>query len=461
MTLKSYIGDKAFYRRVLTIAIPIVIQNGITNFVSLLDNIMVGQVGTLQMSGVSIANQLLFIFNLTVFGACGGAGIFTAQFFGRGDHTGVRYTFRYKYLVCLLLSLAGIGIFLGGGESLLGLYLQGEGNAADALQTLRYGISYLKIMLWGLIPFAITTAYSGTLRETGQTVVPMAAGVSAVAVNLVLNYILIFGHFGFPAMGAEGAAIATVVSRYVELAIVAGWTHLHQKAAPFIIGAYRSLHIPKQLLWNISKKGVPLMLNEFLWSTGVAMLNQCYSTCSLDVVPALNIASTIQNLTNVTNLALANAVGIIMGQMLGSGKSRSEVEDTNKKLFGLSVFFGFVFGGVLMALSGAFPMLYNTTDTIRHLGSSLIRITALLMPVMAYSLTAYFTLRSGGQAFITFLFDSCFMWVCAVSLAFCLSRFTTLTILPLYAICQGTELIKCVIGTWLVKKGFWIKNLTQ
>lgn len=459
--MKGYIGNKAFYRRVLTIAVPIVIQNGITNFVSLLDNIMVGQVGTIPMSGVSIANQLFFIFNLTVFGACGGAGIFTAQFYGREDHNGVRYTFRYKYLISLLLSLLGIGIFLYGGESLLGMYLQGEGDPLAAAQTLQHGMSYLKIMLWGLVPFAIATAYSTTLRESGQTVVPMAAGVAAVLVNLGLNFILIFGHLGFRAMGADGAAIATVISRYVELAIVAGWTHLHKKDVPFIKGAYRSLHIPKQLLWSISKKGIPLMLNEFCWSAGVAVLNQCYSTCGLDVVPALNISSTIQNLSNVANLALANAVGIIMGQMLGAGKSRDDVEDANRKLFGLAILLGFVFGGVLMALSGAFPQLYNTSDSVRQLAGTLIRITALLMPVMAYSLTAYFTLRSGGQAFITFIFDSCFMWVCAVSLAFCLSRFTALSIIPLYTICQGTELLKCVIGTWLVKKGTWIKNLTQ
>lgn len=459
--MKGYIGNKAFYRRVLTIAVPIVIQNGITNFVSLLDNIMVGQVGTIPMSGVSIANQLFFIFNLTVFGACGGAGIFTAQFYGREDHNGVRYTFRYKYLISLLLSLLGIGIFLYGGESLLGMYLQGEGDPLAAAQTLQHGMSYLKIMLWGLVPFAIATAYSTTLRESGQTVVPMAAGVAAVLVNLGLNFILIFGHLGFRAMGADGAAIATVISRYVELAIVAGWTHLHKKDVPFIKGAYRSLHIPKQLLWSISKKGIPLMLNEFCWSAGVAVLNQCYSTCGLDVVPALNISSTIQNLSNVANLALANAVGIIMGQMLGAGKSRDDVEDANRKLFSLAILLGFVFGGVLMALSGAFPQLYNTSDSVRQLAGTLIRITALLMPVMAYSLTAYFTLRSGGQAFITFIFDSCFMWVCAVSLAFCLSRFTALSIIPLYTICQGTELLKCVIGTWLVKKGTWIKNLTQ
>ena len=278
MIIKRYLGDKAFYRHVLSIAIPIIIQNGITNFVSLLDNIMVGQVGTTSMSGVSIANQLLFIFNLTVFGASGGAGIFTAQFFGRGDHVGVRYTFRYKYLICLLLSLVGIGVFLGGGENLLCMYLQGDGDPLTAQQILLHGMSYLKIMLWGLIPFSITNAYSSTLRETGQTVVPMAGGVAAVLVNLLLNFILIFGHLGIPAMGVNGAAIATVISRYVELAIVAGWTHLHKKEAPFIAGAYRSIHIPKQLLWNIFKKGIPLMTNEFLWSTGVAMLNQCYST---------------------------------------------------------------------------------------------------------------------------------------------------------------------------------------
>lgn len=461
MTLKRYIGDKPFYSRVLTIAIPIVIQNGITQFVSLLDNIMVGQVGTIPMSGVSIANQILFIFNLCIFGACGGAGIFTAQFHGNQDHQGVRYSFRFKYLICLLLSVLGIGLLLLKGESLLGLYLQGEGDPEAARQTLAHGLQYLNIMLLGYIPFALTTAYSTTLRETGRTVVPMVGGVAAVLVNLVLNFVLIFGHFGAPALGVQGAAVATVVSRFVEFAIVAGWTHLNRKTVPFIIGAYRSLHIPKRLLASISRKGLPLLLNEFLWSTGVAMLNQCYSTCSLDVVPALNIASTIQNLTNVTNLALGNAVGIITGQMLGAGLSRKELKDSNRKLLALSVFCGVVFGGVLFALSEAFPLLYNTSDTVRHMASNLIRITAVLMPVMAYVLSSYFTLRSGGQAFITFLFDSCFMWACPVALAFCLSRFTDLPIIPLFAICQGMELPKCVIGIWLIKKEFWIRNLTQ
>ena len=223
--MHRYIGDKAFYRRMLAVVLPLIIQNSITNFVSLLDNIMVGQVGTMQMSGVAIVNQLLFVFNLTVFGAISGAGIFTAQFFGSRNDEGIRHTFRFKVLVGLALAVAGIVIFLLGGNTLIGLYLQGEGEAENASAILAHGLEYLRIMFFGLPAFTLSTAYASTIRESGETKVPMVASSCAVLVNLAFNYILIFGHFGFDAMGVQGAAIATVISRYVELAIVSVWTH--------------------------------------------------------------------------------------------------------------------------------------------------------------------------------------------------------------------------------------------
>ena len=453
--------DRDFYKRILAISVPIIIQNGITQFVSLLDNIMVGQVGTVPMSGVSIANQLLFVFNLCVFGASAGAGIFTAQFYGRDDRKGIRHTFRFKFLISMALAIVSIGVFLVLGRPLLGIYLTGEGDPLAAAQTLAYGEDYLRIMLLGLLPFALTNAYSSTLRETGQTVVPMVGGITAVLTNLALNYVLIFGHLGLPAMGVRGAAIATVISRYVELAVVAGWTHTHEARVPFIRGAYRSMTIPGPLLKSIVQKGIPLLANEFFWSTGVAMLNQCYSTCGLDVVPALNISTTVQNLANVVSIALANAIGISMGQMLGAGKSREELRSANGKLMVLSVVVGAVFGGLLVAISGLFPRLYNTTDDVRSLAASLICVTGLLMPLMSYTLSSYFTLRSGGQVMVTFLFDSCFMWCGPVLLAFCLSRFTDLGIVALYAICQSMDLIKAGIGTILIRKGIWIRDLTK
>ena len=251
--LRKFIGDRAFYRRLILVVLPIIIQNGITNFVSLLDNIMVGQIGTLPMSGVSIVNQLMFVFNLCVFGASSGAGIFTAQFHGSQDHDGIRYTFRFKVLICTALSVLGTVLFLSAGDTLVGLYLTGEGSAEDAALSLGYGRQYLTIMLFGLLPFAINNAYASTLRETQETFVPMLAGITAVFVNLGLNYVLIFGHLGLPAMGVRGAALATVISRFVELGIVAGWTHRHARKHPFIRGAYRSAYIPGALLGSAQR----------------------------------------------------------------------------------------------------------------------------------------------------------------------------------------------------------------
>ncbi len=458
--LKRYIGDKTFYRHVLGVAVPIIIQNGITNFVSLLDNIMVGQVGTVPMSGVSIVNGLLFVFNLCIFGASSGAGIFTAQFYGSDDQTGVRHTFRFKFLICTVIALLGGLLFEFAGPMLIGLYLTGEGDAATAAGALNYGLEYLQVMLWGFLPFALSNAYASTLRETGKTIVPMVGGITAVLVNLVLNYVLIFGHFGAPQMGVAGAALATVISRYVELAIVAGWTHLHKDRNPYIVGAFRSLHIPGKLLKAIVRKGMPLLVNEFLWASGMAILNQCYSTCSLDVVPAMNISSTIYNLSSVVYLSMGNAVGIIMGQMLGAGSTGETVRDANRKLVAVSVVSGGSFGILMAAISGLFPAIYNTTDAVRALATQLICVSACMMPFNSYTNATYFTLRSGGQTLVTFLFDSCFVWVCCVPLAFCLSRFTAMPILPLYMICQGTDLIKCAVGAFMLKQGKWIQNLT-
>ena len=454
-------SNKHFNRRILAVALPMMIQNGITNFVQMLDNVMVGQVGTIPMSGVAIVNQLMFVFNLCIFGAASGAGIFTAQFQGREDHEGIRHTFRFKILVGLLLSALGAGVFLTFGRELIGLYLTGEGTPADAAATMDYGLRYLKVMLFGLIPFALSNAYSGTLRETGQTRVPMAAGIAAVLVNLVGNYVLIFGHFGAPALGVVGAAAATVISRYVELAIVALWTHTHAARQPFIVGALRSFRIPGKLTGDIIRKGMPLLINEFLWSTGMAFLSQCYSTRGLDVVAAFNIATTISQLSNVVFLSLGNAVGILMGQMLGAGVDRETVLRDNKRMIRLCVGVCFAVGAVTVLLSGPFAGLYKTSQAVRSIAVGLICLTAVMMPVNSYNNAMYFTLRSGGQTFITFIFDSGFSWCVCVPVAFVLSRFTSLPILPLYGICVGVDVFKVFIGKILLDKGVWIRRIVD
>lgn len=451
-------GSREFYHRVLAISVPIMVQNAITNFVSLLDNVMIGRVGTVEMSGVAIANQLLFVFNMLVFGAIAGAGIFGAQFFGNRDMDGVRHTLRFKLMICLVLAAACIGIFTAFGPQLINLYLKGEGAVEDAEASLRYGLQYIKVMYIGMLPYAITQAYAGTLRETGETLLPMKAGIVAVLVNLTLNYILIFGHFGAPRMGVVGAAIATVLSRFVELAIVVSWAHRHAVRFPYITGLYRSLHIPGRLFRDILQRGTPLLVNEGLWAAGMAMLNQCYSLRSLDVVAATNISSTIWNLFACVYLALGSAISIMVGQELGAEDfEKAKVTARQTTAFSVAISIGV---GLLMAFVGTyFPLIYRTTDTVRHLATNFIRIGACLMPFTAMTNALYFTLRAGGKTMVTFLFDSAFVWLINIPVAYVLSRYTAMPILLLYACCQSLEIIKCIIGTVMVKKGIWINNI--
>ncbi len=455
---KRFFGDRQFYKRLFALALPIMVQNGITNFVNMLDNIMIGRVGTVEMNGVAVANQLFFVFNLCIFGAVSGAGIFGAQFYGKGDHKGVRDTFRFKIVFCCLLAFAGIALFLFGGEWLIGMYLRGEGSAADAAASLAFGQGYLRIMLIGLLPYTVVQCYSSTLRETGRPMVPMTAGVVAVLINLIFNYILIFGKCGAPALGVNGAAIATVISRFAELLIVVFWTRFHSAKNPFIIGAFRSLRVPKELVGRIFVKGLPLMLNETMWAAGIAMVNQCYSVRGLDVVGAQNISQTFWNVFSIAFMAVGVANGIILGQMLGA-KDNAGAKDAAVKLITFSVLVSMAVG-VVYALAAEFiPMAYNTTDEVRRLATRMMQISALAMPLDAFAHAAYFTLRSGGKTLITILFDSCFVWVIHVPIAFVLSRYSALPILGLFAVIQFSNIIKDILGYIFVKKGIWIKNI--
>ena len=456
---KRYFGDRAFYAMALAIAVPIMVQNGITQFVGLLDNIMVGRVGEAEMRGVGVANTLIFVFNLAIFGAVSGAGIFGAQFFGSGDHDGVRHAFRFKLYLSLGLLVLGIGVFLQFGDKLIMMYLLGEGTEVERAASFTHAQNYLNIMLVGFLPFVLSQCYSGTLRECGQTIVPMVAGLASVLVNLCLNTVLIFGYLGFPAMGAEGAAIATVIARFAEAVIVMVWAHCNQKKCPYIVGLYRSLHIPKQLAADIARKTFPLMVNEMLWAGGMALLSQCYSLSGLIVVPANTICSTVSNVFNVAFLAMGNAIGIIVGQLLGADRLEEAV-DTDRKLIVFSVLICFVIGGVMAVVSPVIPKIYKTTDAVRSLASDFLLIMAFCMPINSLANATYFTLRSGGKTFVTFLFDSFYVCVFTVPLAYGL-HFLGVPIVPLFLACQLADIGKCIIGLIMIKKGTWVHNIVK
>lgn len=452
--MKSLIGDKKFYRMVLIVCIPIVIQNGFTNLASLLDNIMIGQLGTLSMSGVSISNQLFQVFNVSVFGAMSGAGIFLAQFYGRGNRDGVHNCFRIKMIIGVLISIIAICLFKMIGTSLISLYL--NDNPEDSLKTLNYGMQYMNVMLIGLIPFAITQVYSSSLRETGNTVLPMKASVIAVIVNFCINYILIFGNFGFPRLGVIGAAIGTVVSRVVEMSIniAAGYKN------EYLRDAMHLNKISSDIFMNVVKRGMPLLCNEILWSISIALISQCYSTRGLAAVAAINITTTVTNFFMIICYAMGNSISIIVGQRLGAGEVEY-AKDCDLKMVFMNFLMCLCIGVTLFGCSPFIPQIYNTSVEVKNLASSLLRISACMLPIISLYYSSYFTMRAGGKTLLTFFFDSGYTFIFTFIVALCLTRFTDLPILNVYLLVQCVDIPKAILGITLVKKGIWIHNIVN
>lgn len=455
---RKYIGDRNFYKSYIALALPMILQNAVTNLVSFLDNIMVGQLGTEQMSGVAIVNQLIFVYNLAIFGAVSAASIFGAQYFGKGNHKGHMYSFRFKLYAALTVTALTILLFVTKGENLISLYLTDTSGSGATGAALQYGLEYLIIMIAGLIPFAVNQAYATNIKETGQTLLPMIASFVAVGSNAILDYLLIFGIGPFPELGVQGAALATVIARYIEALMIIIWAHRHREKNLYLKGAYTGFGIPADELKAIIIKGLPLMMNEVLWAAGMTAVIQCYSIRGLEVVAGLNIATTITNLFNIIYLQLGACISIVVGQYLGAGKLE-EAKDADNKMIVFSVFCCVIVAVCMLFIGRFFPQIYNTSEEIRALATKFIAVSAIIMPFCSFSHASYFTLRSGGKTMVTFLFDSVFTWIIIVPIAFLLAHFTGLGIVSVYFLVQATELIKVVIGYFMIRSNVWLVQM--
>ena len=455
----KYIGDLHFYKMVVTIALPLIVQQIVTSFVNMLDNIMVGQTGTFAMSGVSVANQMLVIFNIAVFGLISAAGIFGAQFAGKGDMKNIRNCLYYKFIFGSILSLIAMAIVFFFGQDLLSLYMNGKTDTAENIaKTTGYALDYMRIMTLGFIPFAFSQAISSAIRENGETGLPMMASLATVFVNFVFNWLLIFGHFGFPKLGPNGAAIATVISRFAELSFNIYIAIRNRRRFPFFTGLIKEFKIPRGLFKDITIRGVPLMANEILYSIGLAAIAQSYSTRGIEALAAFNISSTIINLFYVFNIAMGDSISIMVGQRLGAGKIEEAV-DVNRKLIVFTVFFALLIGLVLYVLAPIFPRWYNTSPEVRATAVKLLRTGGLLIWISSAYCACYFTLRCGGKTVVTFLFDSVGTMLVSFPVSYILSRYTSWDIVHLYMSVQLFDLYKVILGLTLVSKRVWVKNL--
>lgn len=458
--IKRYIGDRAFYRMVIVLVVPLIIQQGITNFVNLLDNVMVGRLGTESISGVAIVNQLIFVFNLSVFGALSGASIYGAQYAGVNDHDGVRDCLRFKLLIGAGITAAALLVFTLFGDALISLYLNDAENAAALALTRSEAHGYLAIALWGLLPFMVSQSLSGSLRETGETFAPMVTSAISVLINLVLNYILIYGKLGAPAMGVRGAALATVVARYVETAVLMVYALRRTERYPFIRGLFRSFRVPKALVKRISITGTPLLINEVLWSTGTAAINQCYSVRGLATVAAMNITTTAWTLFAVIMFSMGSAISILTGQRLGANDFEG-ARDVDRKLIAFTLVLHLGIGLIVILTSGLIPQIYNVEPEVRALVRGMLIAAGATLPLHALSHASYFTIRSGGRTLITLLFDSVYTWCVPLPMAFLLCRYTELSIVAIYAILQGSDALKLALALPILISGSWARNVIR
>ena len=451
----KFIGTKSFYQSVFRIAIPIMIQNVVTNSVSLVNNITVSNLGTESLAGVAIANTLISIYYLCIFGAISATGLFGAQFAGRKDYDGERYVFRLMILLSTCFSAIWMLFFLSGGKPLIGLFLHDDGGSSDLALTLSEGYRYLAVMCISFLPYSINSSYSEMLRENGRARVPMISSVVALVLSLVLNLILV------PTLGVVGAAAASVVSRFVECIINILWTHRFPEEVPFIYGAYDTMQVPKPLAKQVLMRGLPLILSETLWSVGETVITQSYSYHGVTAVAAINMAVTISSLVNTAFFSLGISIGIILGNILGTGDLK-KARDTDNKLLALSLFVGTVVGVLLLGIGVIVPQLYvSQTEEVRKLARLFIWCEGAGAPFRAYGNATYYTIRSGGNTVLTFAYDCGSIWVLSAATAYTLTHFTSLNVVWIYFCVKMVEGIKCLIGTALVAQGGWMKNIVE
>ena len=447
--MKTFIGDRQFYKTLFQVAAPLVLQQLITTSVQLVDNVMVGRLGESSIGAVSVINQLYFIVILVTFGAYAGAGIFTSQFFGSGDHDKLKQTFRFKLITGALIALIALIIFTVFGENLIRLFTKNP-------ETIKQGLAYLKIARWSAFPWVISVAISNTFREMSITKPLLYISIVAIITNTLLNFLLIFGLLGFPALGVTGAAIATFISRFVELGLMI--VLLIKKGSIFNTKMTQMLHIQPKLLKSMIIMSIPLTLNELLWSTGQTAFLHAYSTRGDSALAALNISGAISQLVFVTFGGIATAVAVLVGNTLGKN-ALDEAKDNARKLIAFSVFFAVIAGLILFILSFFILNIYDVAETTKDIARFNIRINALFIPVYSFNVALFFTLRSGGDTKSTFLIDSGYMWVVAVPIAMVLAYFTDLKVTMMFLLIQSLDLPKMFFGLSRFRKEHWVKNL--
>lgn len=449
--IKPHIADRAFYKYAFAVMAPIMFQQLITTLVNLVDNLQVGQLGSQSIAGVGIANQFFFIYMLMLFGIAGGGGLYVAQFWGAKDKDGMKQAYRFMLIASLTVSITFmLGAFFGA-KWIIGFFTNDAGTISE-------GVDYLKVAVFTYIPMAFSVATAGSFRSIGQAKVAMLPSIVAVFVNAFFNYVLIFGHFGAPRMGVQGAALATIIARLVELAML--YYAMRKETCPFGTRLTRMFKVKPVLFKTILVKSLPLIANELLWSSGVTMQFKAYSTRGVVALAALNIMNAVNNMFFVVNSGQATSISVIIGHALGADKL-DEARRDSRRLILFGIFISYCLLLVHLTAGYLVPMIYNVGEDVRSTARIITSVSAFMMPVYLTNAGFFFILRAGGDTRSVMMMDSLFTWFVVVPFSLALAKFTGLSLINLFLMAQLPEFLKLTIAFTLFRKERWVKNLTN
>lgn len=450
--MNKYFGDKKFNLLVLSIAIPIMLQNLVTTSVNLVDSLMVGQLGDAAIGGVSTVNRFFMIMNFGTMGVVSAVGIFIAQYFGARNEQKIKEAFRFSLIASYAIILPFFIIAFFFPKEILHFFTHDE-------MLIVSGVEYLKLACFSFLPVGISLSISSALRCIGETKIPLYVSVISVLTNTFFNYCLIFGHFGFPQLGVTGAASATLIARILEMSILLVIMKVYD--FPFKTKISELFMIPKDLVRQIAIKAAPLCANEILWSGGNAMMLKLYGTRGGYVLSGNAICSTVTDIFFTLFSGMAVATTVMIAQQLGAN-NLEKAKENGYHMIGFSFSIAFVFACLMFTTSYVVPLLYSSASSdVLYVAQNMVRVQSVCFILYTINIQNYFIVRSGGDTKSTLIMDSGFMWLFTIPFLFVLAHYTNLNIFIMYILGQLSEIIKLILSSSLLRKEKWVVNLTH